>query len=91
MRSSAMLAPDPQDPDPGACNNIFCCQSVPAFIITVANTFSTPVTVVAFQCKHIQNSDESCVGSDQHGRTFFLETGKDIAMTKIYRYHLYDG
>ena len=87
MRSSAMLAPDPQDPDPGADKNVFHGQPVPTFIITVANTFSMPVTVVAFQRKHIQHGDESSVCPNQQGRTFFLKTRKDIAMMKIYRYH----
>lgn len=90
MRSPAMFAPDPQNPDPSAGQNIFCCQKISAFVITMAYTFPTPVTVVAFQREHIQHGDKSSIRSDQHGRIFFFKAGKDIAMMKIYRYHGYD-
>lgn len=85
-----MLASNPQNPDPSTCKDIFRCQNISAFVITVADTFPVPVTVVTFYCKHIQHGGEGYICPDQRRRTFFQITGKDIAMMKIYRYHGYD-
>jgi hypothetical protein len=76
MRFPAMLAPDPQNPDPSASQNIFLCQEISAFIITMTYAFSTPVTVVAFQREHIQHGGESRVGPDHHERFFFPQNRK---------------
>ena len=91
MRSSAVLASNPQNPNPGTGKNIFCGEQIPALIVAVANTLPTPVAAVTFQGEHVQHGGEGCIGPDKRGRIFFLKTGKDIAMMKIYRYHPYDG
>ena len=90
MCSSTIFTTNPQDSDPGTGKNIFCSQQISSFVIAVAYTSSALVTVVAFQRKNIQHGYVSSIGPDQHGSTFSLKAGKDIALMKIYRYHSND-
>lgn len=90
MRPPTVLAFYPQYPDLRSFSlEISYTQQVAPFVISMPDTATFPVTIIAFQPKYIQGLDEIDIQLDHVDGILQKSPRKDIAMMKIYRYHGY--
>lgn len=87
---TTMLAHDSLDPDCRPCHKIVRIKEVASPVVPITDTVPFPMAIVAFQCKNIEILTVSLIQFGPVCRLFRVCIRKDIAMMRIYRYHVVD-